>query len=173
MNDLLWLYRPQKPLYFILIRKMDWSSCLWMTPKDCKYFESTISLQWLSYPVKCVSEVILFTKLLRFSPTSHWEVNLFGWSYDFDIFPHDLFWVCTSSVFYFWSFFFLSAWVLEKNPASTSYTFTSWLCVESHLTPGRLWHLSSLKPIICGEVLGISVLLCTHWWCLVSLTQWT
>ena len=34
--------------------------------------------------------------------------------------------------------------------------------LESHLTPGRLCHLSSLKPIICGEVLGISVLLCTH-----------
>lgn len=32
MNGLLWLYRPQKSLYFILIRKMDWTSFLWMSP---------------------------------------------------------------------------------------------------------------------------------------------
>ena len=35
-------------------------------------------------------------------------------------------------------FFFLSAWVLEKNPASTSYTFTSWLCVGISFNPRKI-----------------------------------
>lgn len=78
--------------------------------------KSTGSFQQLLHPVKLVSEVLWFPKPLRFLPADCSEVSLFGSSSFPYAFPHGLFWVCTSCLWWQFNFsFFISLGTGEKS----------------------------------------------------------